>query len=99
MQLVKTASTWLRVTGKDSLLNVLNGKDAFRLVEKKWATFGYAGTAAELNRAGIKKLYRVSYSIQLKDAFMGEAAEDKYAMSKYFGAPADRFLLQRKQSS
>ena len=76
--------------GKDSLLNVLNGKDAFRLVEKKWATFGYAGTTAELNRAGIKKLYRVSYSIQLKDAFMGEAAEDKYAMSKYFGAPASK---------
>ena len=80
--------------GKDSLLNVLNGKDAFRLVEKKWATFGYAGTAAELNRAGIKKLYRVSYSIQLKDAFMGEAAEDKYAMSKYFGAPADSFFFK-----
>ena len=80
--------------GKDSLLNVLNGKDAFRLVEKKWATFGYAGTTAELNRAGIKKLYRVSYSIQLKDAFMGEAAEDKYAMSKYFGAPADSFFFK-----
>ncbi|WP_298550302.1 hypothetical protein [uncultured Parabacteroides sp.] len=81
-------------TGKDSLLNVLNGKDAFRLVEKKWDTFGYAGTKAELNRAGIKKLYRVSYSIQLKDAFMGEAAEDKYAMSKYFGAPADSFFFK-----
>ncbi|MBP3641879.1 MAG: hypothetical protein J6J40_08630 [Parabacteroides sp.] len=80
--------------GKDSLLNVLNGKDAFRLVEKKWATFGYAGTAAELNRAGIKKLYRVSYSIQLKDAFMGEADEAKYAMSKYFGAPADSFFFK-----
>ena len=80
--------------GKDSLLNVMNGKDAFRLVEKKWATFGYAGTTAELNRAGIKKLYRVSYSIQLKDAFMGKAAEDKYAMSKYFGAPADSFFFK-----
>lgn len=80
--------------GKDSLLNVMNGKDAFRLVEKKWAQFGYNGTAAELNRAGIKKLYRVSYSIQLKDAFMGEAAEDKYAMSKYFGAPADSFFFK-----
>ena len=80
--------------GKDSLLNVLNGKDAFRLVEKKWANYGYAGTAAELKRAGIKKLYRVSYSIQLKDAFMGEAAEAKYAMSKYFGAPADSFFFK-----
>ncbi|RHO73379.1 hypothetical protein DW083_05905 [Parabacteroides sp. AF48-14] len=80
--------------GKDSLLNVLNGKDAFRLVEKDWHKYGYTVDKTVLKRVGIKQLYRNSYSVQLKDAFMGEAAEAKYAMSKYFGAPADSFFFK-----
>ena len=79
--------------GKDSLLNVLNGKDAFRLIEDEIADYGYTVTADVAKRVGIKQLRRTEYAISLKDAYMDEAKEDKYAMSAY-ADPIDYFFLK-----
>ena len=79
--------------GKDSLLNVLNGKDAFRLIEDEIADYGYTVTADVAKRVGIKQLRRTEYAISLKDAYMDEAKENKYAMSAY-ADPIDYFFLK-----
>lgn len=59
------------------MLNVLNGKDAFRLIEDEIADYGYTVTADVAKRVGIKQLRRTEYAISLKDAYMDEAKEDK----------------------
>ena len=79
--------------GKDSLLNVLNGKDAFRLTEEAIANYGYTVTNDVAKRIGIKQLRRTEYAISLKNAYMDEATENKYAMSAS-ADPIDYFFFK-----
>ncbi len=85
-------SKYLAKNEKDSLLNVLNGKDAFRLIEGEIADYGVNKTIAD--KAGVKVLRRTEYAIALGDAYMWRAAENKYAMSESFSANRKYFFKE-----
>ena len=85
-------SKYLAKNESDSLLNVLNGKDAFRLIEGEIANYGVAKAVAD--KAGVKVLRRTEYSISLDGAYMWRADEQKYAMSEYFNANRKYFFKE-----
>ena len=85
-------SKYLAKNEGDSLLNVLNGKDAFRLIEGEIGSYGV--TKAIAKKAGVKVLYRAEYAIALGNTYMWRADEQKYAMSEYSNANRKFFFKE-----
>ncbi|MCL3850746.1 DUF6383 domain-containing protein [Parabacteroides sp. GYB001] len=78
---------------KDSVLTVLEGKTAFTLNEGGQYAYGYLVDKVAKERIGLAQLYRTSYKVALDGKYLGEAAEQKYAIGA-FTAPVDSFYFK-----